>query len=1048
MLYVGPTSADWLGPPWDTLVFRLGNLTPEIFRDKLTVLSACMIDAHWIPVVLTPNGSQLLFTTWDAPQNSHAALEKVIEVIGHALGFSSVTSLRHQRLFLTTDKCGALAMAFLHQCLLGSMLPTTSDEADAIHEGYRHAYVEAVKTSQLARRPWVWGSGDAEPEVFWNEPGTSSDAPAPTQTAAGTAGPHATCVSHQCIDKEARLALLREKGKMWGDDEIRFHLTHMINHRSNVANATYATIPGFVMMDPLMLCTWDTIGKGLCEAWCRRNMAVPEQGFHVVTVLIYDEHWFPVWFVPHGRTLVAHLIDDGVIEPQVIQPMLDVLKSQFEFLDAVLHVFPRRLPDNNMCGAAAIAFMGHILVGADMPTDLDTLSDFHANMKASFVQALFQGKCCICPVAWGAGGSGALAKALATELLKHGVPETMVDQRAQQAIISIGSEAVMQALSSKNVWRSLKVLANNVRFQFLLPEELAEMVANNKNLPVGKRTKQTAPKARPPMLEAVDPSKLSLPEGVFQAKGRPVPQISIKQVGPIANGVALVSVEEALPYLKAGKQVSSEPLAMAVFVPPGMELETALPHTRVLIPCVCLANNEPLLTEAVVVQLGDGFVEKQVVSSAISLDQLEVVTIKVMVYRDEYPGDWEAFASSPIKNLVKIFPTLKRCEVDACDCGAWHNTEQIPLKDPILDVWRRQFLTSGFKQTASSKAAIFSVCLRVPISLMLPLLTQSGNSGAFTEPRTPDGKEVLPQFVVIWASKLSPSELAHVLQTNPVIVGQARLGERRGLRVPVEHAQKIHQVLRPETAFLPSGPRSQFVAGPFPWGADRNAINKAMKQAGWNIKALQPNQPVPGRGSMWIIQSVDPPPQLIFHMVHGEVVVSKHKQSDAGKPLTAATVGSASTLTLCTAGSRATPEVDPWLQADPWGPYNKGKLGPQPTPATEGLQQLEERIQNAVLSKMPNTMECDDMPDRLSTLESQVQMLMTKNQSLEGQFTEFSQQSNKQFAVVQQQILQQGQTFHGQLESQTQSVQAMFESQMQQIRNLLAKRPREDGSME
>jgi uncharacterized protein YukE len=97
---------------------------------------------------------------------------------------------------------------------------------------------------------------------------------------------------------------------------------------------------------------------------------------------------------------------------------------------------------------------------------------------------------------------------------------------------------------------------------------------------------------------------------------------------------------------------------------------------------------------------------------------------------------------------------------------------------------------------------------------------------------------------------------------------------------------------------------------------------------------------------------------------------------------------------------------------------------------------------------MPNTMECDDMPDRLSTLESQVQMLMTKNQSLEGQFTEFSQQSNKQFAVVQQQILQQGQTFHGQLESQTQSVQAMFESQMQQIRNLLAKRPREDGSME
>ena len=895
-----------------------GKSHPEIFNDKMMVLSACMIDEHWIPVVLTPNGSQLLFTTWDAPQNSHAALEKVIEVICKALGFSDVVSLRHQRLFLTTDKCGALAMAFLHHCVLGSMLPTTNDEADVIHEGFRNAYVKAVQTCQLARRPWIWGSGDADPEVFWNESGSSSAAVEPSTSLGGATGPHATCFSHQCMDKEARMDLLREKGRKWGDDEIRFHLTHMISHESNVSNSPFAAIPGFVMMDPLMLCTWDTVGQGLCEAWCRRNMVVPDQGYHVVTVLIHDDHWFPVWFVPHGRTIVAHLIDDGVIEPEVIRPMFDVLKTQFDFLDAVLHVFPRGLPDNDMCGAAAVAFLGHIMVGADLPTDLESLADFHANMKASFVQALYSGQCCICPVAWGSGGSGALTKALSAELVKHGVPEQMVEQRAQQAIRAIGSEAVMKALSAKNVWRSLKVLANNERFQFLLPEEIAELAANNKNLPVGKRGKHVAPKARLPMLEAVDPGKLSLPAGVFQAKGQPVPQISIKQVGPIAHGVALVSMEEAMPYLKAGKQVSSEPLAMAVFVPPGAELETSLPHTKVLIPCVCIANSEPLLTEAVVVQLGAGFVEKQVVSSAISLDQLEVVTIKIMVYRDEYPGEWEAFVSSPIKHLVRIFPTLKRCNVDACECECWHNVDQLPLSDPILDVWRRQFLTSGFKQTPSSKASIFSVCLRVPVSLMIPLLAQSGTSGAFTEPRTPDGKEILPQYVVIWASKLSQSELAHVMQTNPIIVGQARLGERRGLRVPAEHAQTIHQVLRPETAFLPSGPRSQYVAGPFPWGADRNAINKAMKQAGWNIKALQPHQPVPGRGSMWIVQTVDPPPQLIFHMVHGEVVVSKHKQNDVGKPAAAASVGSVSTLTLCTAGPREVPpESDPWLQTDP-----------------------------------------------------------------------------------------------------------------------------------
>lgn len=108
------------------------------------------------------------------------------------------------------------------------------------------------------------------------------------------------------------------------------------------------------------------------------------------------------------------------------------------------------------------------------------------------------------------------------------------------------------------------------------------------------------------------------------------------------------------------------------------------------------------------------------------------------------------------------------------------------------------------------------------------------------------------------------------------------------------------------------------------------------------------------------------------------------------------------------------------------------------------MQQLEDRIQTAVLAKLPVNMEQDDMPQRLQSLEDQVNMLMGKNQSLETQFHEFSAQSTQQFAVVQTQIQQQSTQFHGQLESQSQSIQAMFEQQMNQIRGLLSKRPRDD----
>ena len=100
------------------------------------------------------------------------------------------------------------------------------------------------------------------------------------------------------------------------------------------------------------------------------------------------------------------------------------------------------------------------------------------------------------------------------------------------------------------------------------------------------------------------------------------------------------------------------------------------------------------------------------------------------------------------------------------------------------------------------------------------------------EPRTPDGREVLDEFSVIWAPKMTPVELTHLKQTNPAVIGMARLGERRGVRVAKDQAQAIHAIVRPEATYLPSGPKVQYVAGPFPWGIDRSAITKGAETGG------------------------------------------------------------------------------------------------------------------------------------------------------------------------------------------------------------------------
>ena len=212
------------------------------------------------------------------------------------------------------------------------------------------------------------------------------------------------------------------------------------------------------------------------------------------------------------------------------------------------------------------------------------------------------------------------------------------------------------------------------------------------------------------------------------------------------------------------------------------------------------------------------------------------------------------------------------------------------------------------------------------------------------------------------------------------------------------------------------------------------------------MKALQPMQPIPGRGSMWLLQAVDDPPEAIILTSHGEVVITKHReQNSQAKQPAPSTVGSVSTLSLC--GSNSGPpagDTDPWLSSDPWGPYNRQRGFQAGSTASDGLQQLEARLQTAILAKIPTAMEQDDIPERMSTLEGQVQLLMSKNQSLETQMNDFSASSNKQFAVVQQQIQQQSQSFHGQLETHAQGIQAMFTQQMEQIRGLLSKRPRDD----
>ena len=403
----------------------------------------------------------------------------------------------------------------------------------------------------------------------------------------------------------------------------------------------------------------------------------------------YDNHWIPIWANPHDEVLQVHLVDYQRGHIPFLEDLGCTLCTHLGFKSFVLHWIPPILHNIDWCGALTISFLGHIIAKEPLPQSANDLATIHANLRAAFAEAVYTSACCRCPTVWGLG-PGQLCKELAAELMKHGVPESESESRAAQAIKAIGSEQIQAALKQKQPWRQLKSLANNVRFQFLLPSELAAVIEANKGKPVGKKVKapSSAKVSRLPTQLELDPTKLRILDGTFRSGQQVIPQIMPQQIGPVSSN-------EAEPYLRAGNQVSNEPLAMLVFCAPDTALQTSLPHKVLTVPCRCVANNEPILAEAFLVQLGSGFVEKVQGKPQIELESLEVVTIKMLTFKDEMQSDWDEFVSAPIKYLVKQFPLLRKCETQGCTCPHWHNPDKLPVRDPILDVWRRQFLRHG-----------------------------------------------------------------------------------------------------------------------------------------------------------------------------------------------------------------------------------------------------------------------------------------------------------------------------------------------------------------
>ena len=414
---------------------------------------------------------------------------------------------------------------------------------------------------------------------------------------------------------------------------------------------------------------------------------------------------------------------------------------------------------------------------------------------------------------------------------------------------------------------------------------------------------------------------------------------------------------------------------------------------------------------------------------------------KIAVYRDMVPEDWQQIIKAPVKYVLAHLAPLQVCRQGShqspCTCCKWHPSPADVVEDPVLDIWRRQWVSLTFRQTAPEQAEVFIFNMRCLESLLPSVLACSGHHGIFIEPRTVDARDPLLSYQVLWLPKTPHDELLRIQQCTAQVVGLARLGTRLGVRSTTADASELAKKLKPGSIFLAPGAKLTYELGPLPFGMDRLSVARLCSQWGWQARPMHPSRSVAAAlGNLWLVQASVEPPNPVVRYQGTEVVITKiQDKAEPSQPSTHV-IGSSSTVQLCTKDTSAGP-TDPWLLHDPWG------SGPSQAAVRAdnqaALREFEAHLENKILAKLPSAdMEVDGSgvhDARFAALEQQVQSLTMNQQALESKIDETAIRSENQVAALQSQVAHQ-------LDSQGQQMQALFATQMQQIEALLAKKHR------
>lgn len=741
----------------------------------------------------------------------------------------------------------------------------------------------------------------------------------------------------------------------------------------------------------------------------------------VVSAILLGNHWIPIYVDCQESQVVVHTTSEGVSAWQSLglDPNL-LTKAPAAPLMKAFHLD---------CGFQTFAW----LVSKTFRESEATLftSTFAKAWRVLFwIFLLMHPSRAHRVTSFAVGGhSPELPTAVATILREHGVPTDQAVSRANDVISSLGADRIAQCFQEPRPWASLKRLANSQQppLRLILPKELQKMVESRgaKKQPVGNKTNKVSEGPKSNQL-VIKPSDVIVPAGVFSQKdGTPISQIATGQVGSNSRGLVVLSEQDFAPFALQSI-ISTEGLAFAIVDPSPQFVEHYGGLTR--FPARCTANGEPMLITAAIVQKGQKAIHRATPPQLPSVVEVPVVTVKLMLYRDQCTVPCTTVLEGPVKHVMQLAPCLALCRIPGCQCPAVHLSSP-DSSEPILDLWNRDYVTLQFRKTPAKDADIFTCHARILESAFEALVLVSGIAGLFVEPREADGRSHCTKHHTVWLPKTSHAEVMQMKQQAKAPAFVVGVAQRYGLKTSVSNADVLHEQFRHDTPFL-AGLTTTYVVGPLPWGCTRQTLQKLITSWNWPAKAIQPaGRSADGCGILWHAQASQAPQHPVITMSHGDVLIVA-KESPSVKPPPVAVAASSHTKECLNAASK---EVKP-LSNDPWAAAAAQLPGRHP-PGLSPIQaqQLEERIDRKLAALDVDTPMNESIEPRVKALEDQIARI----NEAQTQQVATTQALSTQVIQVQQQVEQQGAKFRHHLDSQ-------LADQMSKIEALLSKRPRNE----